>query len=178
MICRYLINMNLLTHCSVKNSLVVLLATLIVASCTRPQTAQDTVALAPGRVSQGVTGKVLFKEGEFAPSGEILNNGKVYGVERQILLYELTNIKDVDAAEGDFIKYTSTELIDSAQSDKYGNFSKELPEGKYSVFIKESNRLYSKIGDNDYYMPVTVFKDSSSNIIIEVDYKASYQIGQ
>ena len=170
--------MNLLTHYSVKNSLVILLTILIAISCTRPQTAQDTVTLAPGRISQGVTGKVLFKEGQFAPSGEILDNGKVYGIERQIFVYELTNIKDVDAAEDDFVKHISTEVIDSMVSDKHGNFSKELPEGKYSVFIKESNRLYSKIGDNDYYMPVTVFKDSSTNIIIEVDYRASYQIGQ
>jgi hypothetical protein len=170
--------MNLLTHYSIKNSLVIVFTILIAISCTRPQTAQDTVALAPGRINQGLTGKVLFKEGQFAPSGEILDNGKVYGIERQILLYELTNIKDVDAAEGDFVKYTSTELIDSTTSDKYGNFSKELPEGKYSVFIKESNRLYSKIGDDDYYMPVTIYRDSSTNIIIEVDYKASYQIGQ
>lgn len=170
--------MNLLTHYSVRNSLPILLGFLICLSCKRPQTAQENVALAPGRVNQGLVGKVLFKEGEFSPSGEILDNGKVYGIERQIFLYELTNIKDVDAAEGDFIKYISTELIDSIQSDKHGNFRKELPVGQYSVFIKESNRLYSKIGDDDYYMPVTVYKDSSTSVIIEVDYKASYQLGQ
>ena len=107
-----------------------------------------------------------------------MDNGKVYGIERQLLFYELTNIKDVEIGEGDFVKYTSSELVDSVNSDKHGNFGKELPEGKYSVFIKESKRLYSKLGDDDYFFPVTVLKDSNTSIIIEVDYKASYLSGQ
>lgn len=173
--------MNLLTHYSIrKYNLAILFLSLVYLSCQRPQTALDTVTIqpGPGKVNQGISGKILFREGEFSPSGEILDNGKVYGVEREVLLYELTSIKDVDATEGDFIKYTSTEILDSVTSDKYGNFSKELPEGKYSVFIRESNRLYSKITDNDYYMPVTVFKDSSTSIVVEIDYKASYQTGK
>ncbi len=87
-------------------------------------------------------------------------------------------MKDADIGDGDFVKYVSTEILDSVMSDKHGNFSKELPEGTYSIFIKESNRLYSKVADDDNYMPVTVLKDSSTNIIIEVDYKASYLSGK
>ncbi len=166
--------MNSLTLYLTKNSLFLFLFILTCLACKRPQTAQDTVALAPGRVNQGITGKILFKEGEFSPAGEILDNGKIYGVERELLLYELTDIKAVDAIEGDFVKYVSTELLDSVLSDKHGNFRKELPVGTYSLFVKESNRLYSKIGEKDCYMPVTVWKDSSTSVIIEIDYKASY----
>ncbi len=170
--------MNSLTLYSIKNSLAILLFSLLCLACKRPQTAVDSVALVPGKVHQGITGKVLFKEGEFSTSGEILDNGKVYGVERQVLLYELTSLKEADIGDGDFVKYVSTEVLDSVTSDKHGNFSKELPEGTYSVFIKESNRLYSKVESDDYYMPVTVLKDSSISIIIEVDYKASYLSGK
>ncbi|HVD98010.1 MAG TPA: hypothetical protein VNB90_07370 [Cytophagaceae bacterium] len=169
--------MNSLTLYSAKNKLVLLLLTLCCLACKRPQTAVETVSLAPGKVHQGITGKVLFKEGDFLSSGEIVN-GKVYGVERQLFFYEPTNIKDAEATEGDFVKHVFTEVIDSVNSDKHGNFAKELPEGKYSIFLKESNRLYSKIGDGDYYMPVRVYKDSSINIIVEIDYKASYRSEQ
>ena len=174
---RYLTNMNSLTLYSIKNNITILILVIVCSSCKRPQRIAESIE-APNKVSQGVNGKVLFKEGEFSTSGEILDNGKVYGIERQVLFYELTSIKDVEIGEGDFIKYTSSEIIDSVMSDKHGNFSKELPEGKYSVFIKESKRLYSKLGDDDYYLPVIVFKDSSTTVIIEVDYKATYSSGQ
>jgi hypothetical protein len=169
--------MNSLTLFSIKNNITLLLLVMVCLSCKRPQRVAETVEV-PNKVAQGINGKVLFKEGQFSASGEILDNGKVYGIEREVLFYELTSIKDVEIGEGDFIKYTSSEIIDSVTSDKHGNFSRELPEGKYSVFIKESKRLYSKLGDNDYYMPVTVFKDSSTTVIIEVDYKATYLSGQ
>jgi hypothetical protein len=172
--------MNSLIPYSIKNNLTFLALILICLSCKRhPKVIEklDTSAALP-KIQQGVSGKILFKEGEFSSSGEMLDNGKVYGVERQLLFYELTSIKDVEIAESDFVKYTSTEIIDSVNSDKHGNFSKELPEGKYSIFIKESKRLYSKLSDDDYYLPVTVMKDSNTIIIIEVDYKASYLSGR
>ncbi len=169
--------MNSLTPYSIKNNITILLLVFVCLSCKRPQRVAESKEI-PNKVVQGVNGKVLFKEGEFSSSGEILDNGKVYGVEREVLFYEPTSIKDVEIGEGDFIKYTSSEIIDSAISDKHGNFSKELPAGNYSVFIKESKRLYSKLGDDDYYLPITVFKDSNTTVIIEVDYKASYLSGQ
>ena len=154
-------------------------------SCKRPQTTvevPEVITVTPSKptskAAQGVTGKVLFKEGEFTPSGEISKNGKAYGIERTILFYELTNLKDVEIADGDFIKYTSTEILDSVSSDKYGNFSKNLPVGEYSIFIKEADRLYSKLDDKDYFLPIKILKDSSVNVIIEVDYKAVYTSGQ
>jgi len=172
--------MNSLTPYSIKNSIVLFLLLLSISACKRPQKiveVLDTKIITP-KVLQGVSGKVLFKEGNFSSSGEILDNGKVYGIERQLLFYELTSIKDVEIGDGDFVKYTSSELIDSVSSDKHGNFSKELPEGKYSIFIKESKRLYSKLDDNDFYLPVTITKDSNLTVIIEIDYKASYLTGR
>lgn len=180
MTCKSLTNMNSLIHYLVKNKLILLLFTLTLISCTRKKVPVEIVETKPEiqKITQGLSGKILFKEGEFSSTGEILDNGKVFGIERQLFIYEPTNIRDVEIGEGDFVKYTSTELIDSVNSDKHGNFSKELPIGKYSLFIKESQRLYSKLGDNDYFLPVTIMKDSATTIIIEVDYKASYLSGQ
>ncbi|HSZ25023.1 MAG TPA: hypothetical protein VK766_04865 [Cytophagaceae bacterium] len=172
--------MNSLTLYFIKNNLAILLFIVICLSCQKPFVITESVALKTPmvKIKQGVRGKILFKEGDFSTSGEMLDNGKIYGVERQIMFYELTNIKDVEIGEEDFVKYVSTEIIDSVTSDKQGSFSKELPEGKYSLFVKEVNRLYSKVGDGDYYFPVTVLKDSCKSIIIEIDYKANYLSGQ
>lgn len=172
--------MNSLTLYLVKNKLAILLFALTCLSCKRPQPSTELVVVAVPvlKTIQGVKGKVIFKEGEFSSSGEMLKNGKAYGIEREILFYELTNLKDVEIGEGDFVKYIATEIVDSITSDKYGNFTKELPEGEYSIFIKESNRLYSKLEDGNLYIPITVRKGSSENVIIEVDYKAVYMSGQ
>ena len=172
--------MNSLILYLLNNKIILLIFISTLLSCNSQKVPVDTIETKSTltKINQGVSGKILFKEGEFSSTGEILDNGKVYGIERQILFYELTNIKDAEIGEGDFVKYSSSEMIDSVNSDKHGNFSKELPTGKYSIFIKESERLYSKLGDNDYFLPVTVVKDSTTAIIIEVDYKASYLSGQ
>lgn len=171
--------MNSLIPYLVKNNRAILLFVLVCMSCIRPKTSVELPELPPQtKVVQGVIGKVLFKEGEFAASGELLKNGKAYGVERLVLFYERTSLKEVEIGEGDFVKYISTEVLDSVTSDKYGNFSKNLPEGNYSIFIKESDRLYSKLEDEDYFLPMKIEKNSSVNVIIEVDYKAVYKSGQ
>jgi hypothetical protein len=174
--------MNSLIPYLLKNNRAIVLFVLVCMSCKRPQTPAELPELLPTlpkiKLVQGVNGKVLFKEGEFTTSGEILKNGKAYGVERKVLFYELTSLKEVEIGEGDFVKYVSTEIIDSVTSDKYGNFSKYLPEGNYSIFIKESDRLYSKLEDEDYFLPIKIVKNASVNIIIEIDYKAIYKSGQ
>ncbi len=166
--------MNSLIVSLVKNSIVGAFACLLI-SCQGPQTVTDSVGSNTSKIIQGVTGKVLFKEGNFTTSGEIIDQGKIYGVERRILFYELTNIKNAEIGDGDFVKNISSELIDSTYSDKNGNFSKELPEGKYSVFVQESKRLYSKLGDYEYFQPLVISYGKNERLILEIDYKANYK---
>jgi hypothetical protein len=173
--------MNSLTPYSIKNKIskggILITLVCLLCACYRQQKPVEAISTLRS-VHQGVAGKILFKEGEFTISGDLLENGKVYGIERQLLFYERTSLKDVEIGEGNFVKNTYTELLDSVYSDKQGNFGKELPEGNYSVFVKESRRLYSKLTDDGYFMPLTVFKDSCKKMIIEVDYKASYLTGR
>jgi len=172
--------MNLLTLCSVKNSLFLFLLTSLLSGCQTPQKVSEQ--LPPNanttKIIQGIYGKVIFKEGNFTPSGEIANNGKIYGVKRQIYFYELTALKDVKMGEGDFVNYISSEIMDSIYSDKNGNFNIELPEGKYSIIINESGRLYAKPDDKDYLNPISITQNVAKNVVIEIDYKAQYTQGQ
>ena len=166
--------MNSLIRFLKKNNLLLILALSIsLLGCNKQPVA--TIIPDPFKdIVQGIKGKVLFKEGRFKSDGSLDGNGKIYGVERLIFIYELTDIKDVEIGEGDFVKYISTNVLDSAYSDKHGNFSKELPEGKYSLFVKEHERLFSKLGDQDIFEAVEVKKDKVSTITIEIDYKALY----
>lgn len=125
--------------------------------------------------SVGLLGKVVFKEGNFNSDGEINQDGRMYGVEREIFVFELTNLRDVEMDEGEFVRYVATNPIDTVMSDVHGVFHiADIEEGQYSLFVKENDRLYSKLGEGDNYLPVTIKKDSLTNILIEIDYLANY----
>ncbi|HEY8400698.1 MAG TPA: hypothetical protein VIK89_05515 [Cytophagaceae bacterium] len=124
--------------------------------------------------NQGLKGKIIFKEGNFYPNGEIRDRGSIYAVERQIYVHELTTISEVDLAEGNFLKNVYSAPIDTVYSDHKGEFKIPLEPGKYSLFINENQRLYSKMTEGGKFFPVEVVKDSVKEITIEIDYKAIY----
>ncbi|MDB5274236.1 MAG: hypothetical protein JWO58_2603 [Chitinophagaceae bacterium] len=131
--------------------------------------------LIPITIAEGITGSIIFKQGEFDQSGKLSSEeGLLYGVERKVYVYTQTNIRAVDIAEGDFVNNVYEQLIDSLQSNADGFFEKKIKAGQYSLFILENNRLYSKMDENGYYFPVTVKADSVSTIKLEIDYKAVY----
>lgn len=138
---------------------------------------QKTVTQTPYQiptVSQGITGKVLFKEGNFSSTGDSLQEGRQYVVERKILVYELTSLKDVEIDGGDFVSTVTTRLLDSTSSDRHGNFALALNQGVYSLFIDEGGRLYSKLGDDQTYLRTEIDSGKTQNVVIEIDYKANY----
>jgi len=131
--------------------------------------------LIPISISEGIAGSIIFKQGEFDQSGKLSSEeGVLYGVERKVYIYAQTNIRAVDMAEGDFVNNLYEELIDSMNSNPDGYFEKKIKPGKYSLFILENNRLYSKMDEQGYYFPVTVKEDSVSMMKLEIDYKAVY----
>lgn len=131
--------------------------------------------LIPISISEGIAGSIVFKKGEFDKSGKLSSEeGVLYGVERKVYIYAQTNIRSVDIAEGDFVNNIYEELIDSMKSTPDGYFGKKIKPGKYSLFILENNRLYSKLDEEGFYFPVTVNKDSVSTVKLEIDYKAVY----
>ena len=131
--------------------------------------------LIPISISEGIAGSIIFKQGEFDATGKLSSEeGVLYGVERKVYIYTQTNIRAVDIAEGDFVNNAYEQLIDSMESNPEGYFEKKLKPGKYSLFILENNRLYSKMDEDGFYFPVTVNKDSVSMMKLEIDYKAVY----
>jgi hypothetical protein len=131
--------------------------------------------LIPISISEGIAGSVIFKQGEFDASGKLRSEeGVVYGVERKIYIYAQTNMRAADLAEEDFVNNVYERLIDSIQSSPEGYFEKKIKPGKYSLFILENNRLYSKMNEEGFYFPVTVNQDSVSTVKLEIDYKAVY----
>lgn len=131
--------------------------------------------LIPISINQGIAGTIVFKQGEFDAAGKLSGSeGVLYGVERKIYVYSHTNMRAVDIAEGDFVNNVYEPLVDSLTSTPEGHFEKKIKPGKYSLFILENKRLYSKMDEQGYYFPVTVNEDSVSMVKLEIDYKAVY----
>jgi hypothetical protein len=131
--------------------------------------------LIPISISEGIAGSVVFKQGELDANGKLgTGEGVLYGVERKIYIYKQTNIRSVSIAERDFVNNVYEQLVDSMQSNPEGHFEKKIKPGKYSLFILENNRLYSKIDGDGFYFPVTVNEDSVSMVKLDIDYKAVY----
>jgi hypothetical protein len=139
-----------------------------------PLSAYHTSVQQNHTLRQGVKGKVLFREGDFLPDGQPGNNARIYGVERTVLVYELTSQRAVELGEGDFLTNVLSEYKDSVRSNEYGVFQISLSPGKYSLFVRENSRIYSRVNEKGYYWPVEVKKDSISLITLEVEYRAKY----
>lgn len=169
--------MNLLIHClkALNNFPVIFLWLILFVSCRESQLPFNTnKETDPPEPKQGVKGKVIYKEGTFDLKGNLLTNGTVVGVPRKIYFYELTGLQEVELNYGTFIGSIHTEVLDSIKSDKNGNFAGTLKPGMYSIFIDENNRLYSHLSDEGLFIPVTVYKDSVTEVNVYIDYNANY----
>src|SRR3954462_4835070 len=113
MTCRFLTNMNLSTHSLRKINYLILLVCIFASSCKKPLSNNLLSDL-----NQGIQGKVLFKEGKFNSNGEIDVEGKIYTVKREILIYELTTIKEVELAENGFVKSIYKNVVATDFSDE------------------------------------------------------------
>lgn len=169
--------MNLLIRClkALNNTPAIFLWLILFVSCRESQLPFNTgKETDPPQPKQGVKGKVIYKEGTFDSRGNLLTNGTVIGVARNIYFYELTGLKEVELDGGMFVSSIHSEIVDSVRSDKNGNFAGTLKPGMYSIFIEENDRLYSHISDEGLFMPVKVLKDSVTEVNVYIDYNANY----
>lgn len=128
------------------------------------------------KIKQGVTGKVIWLEGNLMPTIGDTNTKAREGrpVVREIHVYKLINVKETQSQDGFFTKIKGN-LIKKSLSDESGHFSIQLPIGEYSIFIKEEQGLYANLFDGSNNInPVVVNKDKVTEITIKVDYKAMY----
>lgn len=129
-------------------------------------------------ISQGIWGQVWSWEGNFMPDG--CPGGKVSPVARTILIFERTTIgdaTDVDDTRGPglFIRAVSTALVDSVRSDDRGFFEVSLPEGTYSLLVREDSLLYTNtIGSDMVLGPAQVFAGSVTRTQIDIQFNAAF----
>lgn len=158
-------------HYSRKINLIFYCLLFLLPSCRHIQPVVKSV-----QETQGIKGTINFMEGTFLLSGEIDSSGREYEVEREIYIYELTSLQEVDMAENGFVKAVFSKLIKTEKSNEQGKFKANLEPGTYSLFINENNRLYSKIaGDGENYAPVVVEKGKFTQVIFNIDYLANYR---
>lgn len=124
---------------------------------------------------QGLSGQVIFRQGQFDQQGKLIGNGRVIGVQREVFIYEATSFQEAEISTGSFIKMIHTNVIDSIKSDRDGYFQIPLKPGMYSVFVKENEQLYSPMGDDGWFMPIVIKKDSLTEIEFTIDYLAKYE---
>lgn len=123
-------------------------------------------------ISQGVQGQVLWFEGNRMPGvGVDLPKGKP--IEREIYFFEPTSNEQVTGS-GPLYDEVNSRLIKKAKSNEEGYFQVKLPEGKYSVFVKENGKYYASVMDSQHFNPVKVEQGKVSEMSIRVDYKAYY----
>ncbi len=121
-----------------------------------------------------VCGKVSWASGNQMPSPD--SPPRVpKGIQREVLVYELTNIKQVSNHKG-FFSNIQTKLIISTLTDKNGDFCLDLPEGKYSIMVREDEKgLWANIFDGEENIfPFEVKKGNNEPINFVVNYQAAY----
>ena len=126
-------------------------------------------------IRQGIWGNIWFWKGNFKPTSY---GGTITPVIRELLIYELTSQEDVvvnnEEVPDSFYKEIHTKLIKKVSSNKTGFFQAELPEGEYSIFIKEGSLYYANSFSDSFIFPVEVKTDSLSKVQFDVTYDALY----
>ena len=121
-------------------------------------------------ITEGVWGTVFLRTGDLLPCGDCHGGGlKEEPIQREIVIYEYTTLNEIDRVSG-FPYYSK--LIATTTSDKKGFFECKLAPGKYSLFIRDKERLYSDPGEEYGLFPVTVEPSKVSDIILIMSYGA------
>ncbi|HRI78848.1 MAG TPA: carboxypeptidase regulatory-like domain-containing protein [Cyclobacteriaceae bacterium] len=122
---------------------------------------------------QGLSGQVFWVSGNQMPGPESIlspNQGAV----REVLIYELTSMKDVTQV-GPFFRDIKTKIIATIQSKADGTFKIKLLPGAYSVFTREKNGLYANLFDEKNNInPVIIKSGQYAWKTITIDYEVAY----
>ena len=119
---------------------------------------------------QGIKGNIQFCD--FSSNHITPPSIVTFPVEREIFIFPKTSIQEVLLAEGNFISTIFSEEIISDWSDENGHFEFDLDPGEYSLFIKENERYYSKLNnEEEFFYPFKVNKNNYSEIKFNIDYK-------
>ncbi len=147
---------------------------IVLLVCTLFSSCKNTQSMFSEGVSQGVTGQVLWYEGDLMP-GFDKEPAEGKPIQREIYIYRATKMEQADLQEGSFYSNIKTELVQKVISDEDGKFIIALDPGTYSVFVKEPKGLFaSRFDQSGIINPLTISQNELVNLLIKVDYMAAY----
>ncbi|WP_020530549.1 hypothetical protein [Flexithrix dorotheae] len=156
-------------------SKIIIIAILLVSisACQNNLTKSGNQSNEEIKGDQGITGEVLWFEGNLMPGpNKKMPSGKP--VVKEIFIYELTG-KAQTKFDGQFFSEIKTDLISQIKSDENGKFKIALPSGKYSLFVKEPNGFFANSFDGEGHInPIEVEPGKYTNCILKIDYQAAY----
>jgi hypothetical protein len=122
---------------------------------------------------QGIKGQVFWLNGNQMP-GPGKSSAPGYGVVREIHIYNAATLTDTQQENG-FYSAINTSFVTKVISRPDGSFTVKLPEGRYSVFVKEDKGLFANLFDGKGCINcVTVRPRKYAWVTITVDYEAAY----
>ncbi len=124
---------------------------------------------------QGICGTVMEKRGNHMPSPDSPPS-RGQPVERELLIFPLLNMSQVEAGDDGFIKSVgAVKPVKTVKSDKAGKFCVSLPIGRYSIVVQEPKGLYANLFDaQNNIFPVTVQKNRRSTINVDITHQAVF----
>lgn len=123
-------------------------------------------------INEGIWGNAWFWEGDFMPP---CPSGDIEPVEREVYVYELTSRDEADQPDSTpFFKNIETELVEQTTSDESGFFQLQLEPGTYSLFVKEDSLYYANGFKNGNISPITITRDSLTNVQFDITYEATF----
>lgn len=135
-------------------------------------------------LSQGISGTVLFWEGDFMPTfPEDDSGGRVYPVMRDVCIFEAVLHQDVqwsyvEIEPGCYVHLASdipAVLVKVVRSSGSGYFEAELPAGMYSIFVREDGYYYSNlVGGEGFVHPAEVREGETTEVEFDITYMATY----
>ncbi len=96
--------------------------------------------------------------------------------ERDVLIFPLLNLSQVDAGDNGFIKSVrDAKPIKTVKSAKDGTFCVSLPVGRYSVVVREPKGLYANGSDaQNNIFPVRVETGKQAQVAVEITHEAVF----
>ena len=155
--------------------LLILNGTALAQKSARKKSKSVSVQKTKPASTPGICGTVVVKRGNHMPGpGRPISTGQP--AVREIYVYPLTTIDEVESDEAGFIQNLPTKPIQVTTSDKDGKFCLSgLPAGRYSVLVKEEQGLYTSVFDVENHLnPVTVTPGKTTTVTIQITHQAAF----
>ncbi len=123
----------------------------------------------------GLAGYLSAVSGNQMPSPGVARPGPK-GIKGTFYIYELTKFSQATRrGNSSFFTAVSTRLIKEVETKNNGYFKVNLPPGRYSIFLKTDQGMYSNLSDGDNNIgPVEVRPKKMTRLELKMDHHAFY----